>query len=476
MGKLGKLGAIVLACGLAGGAARYGWKATRARQIRVCAVTDYAYRQRPNWEESVAARLREVNRIFGPLKIEWVLMDNKVPLDPTAAGGSLDQRRVSLADALECHGDVKLSLTGVQAGKRTGSVNAFSRSLIVVDAPGKSDTENARQLAHSLANLFGAPIEPAGSNSIMTEPPESDAFSPKTAALIRSLRDYPFGAGIEGLTPEWSNRALKAIQAAMPEKTANPAAQANRALALALGNERKMDLALPYLREAQKLDPNNAYARAELAGALAQLSQASEALKEISEAVRLAPNDATLRAGYANVLARAGDPEAGIDEMRKAVEMAPNNLLFRVALASSLMREAGKIDEAIEAFREAVKVDPNSQFAVQALERAQGQKAKFLEDAARRRAEAAQAPVTFAKLLAHGTAELWAGNYDAATRAFEKAVEVEKANGRARAGLAAVRYLRKDYAGAWKEVKASRAVSFEPPAPLVSALKRKQPE
>jgi Tfp pilus assembly protein PilF len=75
-----------------------------------------------------------------------------------------------------------------------------------------------------------------------------------------------------------------------------------------------------------------------------------------------------------------------------------------------------------------------------------------------------------------GNAEMWAGNLESAGKAFEKASETDKSNGRARAGLAAVKYLRKDYSGAWREVKASRAGNYEPPAPLLVALKRKQPE
>lgn len=476
MGKLAKLGLVLVGSVVAVGGAYYGWRATRPREIRVCAVTDYSYRQRANWEDSIANRLKEVNRIFAGTKIVWTLMGNTVTIDPTSAAGSLDQRRTALDDALECHGDLKLSYTGLAAGNRSGSVNPFSRSLVVVDRPDKSDAENARYLAHALAGEFGAQVEPAGSNTIMTEPPESDTLSPKTVTLIRELRDYPFAEGIHGLTPEWSNRAMKAIAASMPDKVTNSTLQANRVMALALANERQLEPALPYLREALKIEPGNATVRAELAGALAQLSQASEALKEITEAVRLAPNNATLRAGYANVLARAGDPEAGIDELRKAIEMSPNSLLFRLSLGATLFREAGRVDEAIAAFKEAVKVEPASQFASTTLERAESQKQTFQEEVTRKRAEAAQAPVTFTKLFVLANAELWAGNFDAAAKAFERAAETDKTNGRARAGLAAVRYLRKDYAAAWREVKASRAANFEPPASLLIALRRKQPE
>jgi tetratricopeptide (TPR) repeat protein len=475
MGKLGKLGLMLASCAVAV-PIYYGWRASRPREIRVCAVTDYAFRQRPNWEQSMGIRLGEANRIFNDLKVVWKLVGDNATIDPTAAGGSLDQRRASLDDALTCEGDVRLSYTGVQAGRRSGSVNPFSRSMVVVDRPDKSDVENGRVLAHSLAGLFGAQIEPQGSNTIMTEPPESDTFSVKSAALIRALRDYNFAAGIGALTPVWITRILKALPAAMPDKITNPVVQANRVIATSLANERRMEQAVPYLREALKLEPGNALLRAELAGALVQLSQGPEALKEITEAIRTSPNDPTLRAVYANVLAKTGDSEAGVDELQKAVEMQPSNLLFRLSLGASLIREAGRVDESIAVFKEAVKVEPNSPVATAALERAEYQKQIYTEDAAKRRVEAAQPPVTFGKLFVLASAEMRAGNLDAAAKAFERAVEMDKSSGRARAGLAVVRYLRKEYAAAWREVKASRAANFEPPASLVAAIRRKQPE
>ena len=45
---------------------------------------------------------------------------------------------------------------------------ATTAGMVVVDRPDKSDVENGRVLAHSLAGLFGAQIEPQGSNTIMS--------------------------------------------------------------------------------------------------------------------------------------------------------------------------------------------------------------------------------------------------------------------------------------------------------------------
>jgi Tfp pilus assembly protein PilF len=268
---------------------------------------------------------------------------------------------------------------------------------------------------------------------------------------------------------------MAAIQAAAPEQAGKSGVHAHRTLALAFANERKLDLAIPHLREAVKSDPANVNVRAELGGALLQLSQIPEASKEMEEAVRLVPSDPTIRAAYGNVLAKSGDTEAGIRELVKAVELAPKVALFRITLGSALLREPGRLDAAIAMLQEAVRLEPESQLAAAALTRAEAQKRGTLETVAKLRQEAATAG-SAERLMALGTGELWVGNLDAAARAFEKAVEIARPNGRAHASLAAVRYLRSDYAAAWKEVKLARAGSFEPPASLLLALKRKHSE
>src|SRR5688572_20531832 len=207
MRKLGKMILVLLAGAIAVAGVRWGWRATRPREITVCAFSDYAFRKRPNWEESIVARFREANRVFRDVKVSWKL-NSSGTVDPTGSVGTIDQRRAALPKSAKCEADVVLSFTGLQPGKRFGSVGAFSRSAIVVDQPDKSDAENAWVLIHALAAFFGAPVEAAGSGTVMTEPPESDRFSSKTAALIRNMRGYNFAAGIDGLTPEWSGRAL----------------------------------------------------------------------------------------------------------------------------------------------------------------------------------------------------------------------------------------------------------------------------
>ena len=473
--KLAKPVLVVLVLGAIAYGARMGWRATRPREIGVCLYTDYAFRQRPNWNQLLAARFSEANRIFQDTKVQWKVVSEGAN-DPTSASTGLDRRRATLDDTAQCKTDVIVSVTGQPEGKRAGSASPFSRTAIVVDAPDKSEADNTRTLARALAYFFGAPTEPAGSGTLMTEAVESGTLSPKTTALIRELRGYQFAAGIEAMTPEWDKRATSAIEAASPADKVKPAVHAHRMMAMALASEHKLTEALVHLREAVKIEPANAILHAELAGALAQSSEGPEALKEMAEAVRLDPNNALLHAGYAGLLAKQGDPDASIDELNRAVKLAPENALYQLSLGALLMQVAGRAEDGVAAYQTAVRLAPESPLARAGLERAEAMRAKMQEDAVRQRQRAQQAPANGNEQYNLGVMEARAGNLDAAIRAYEKAAELGPSGGRALASAAMMRYLRGDYTGAWKSVKAARAANFEPPSALVTALRRKQPE
>jgi tetratricopeptide (TPR) repeat protein len=472
--KLTKPVLILLALGVVVAGARMGIRATRSREIGVCVYTDYAFRQRPQWQELLANRFREVNRTFQNTKVQWK-MAGEASDDPTANMGGLNQRRIALRDRLECKADVAVSFAGLKEGRREGIVSPFSRVAIIMDYADKSEQDNTRALIRLFAVLFGAPIEPAGTGTVMTEPPEGDALSPKTVALVRELRDYNFAEGIDGLTPEWEQRAVKALQAAAYEKSGSPGAQAHRVVGTALVNELRAEKGVAHFREAVRIEPGNASLHAELAGALSQISEHAEAVKELAEAVRLEPKNALFHGAYAGQLAKQGDSEAALEEMRKAIELAPANPLFPISLGT-IAQNMGRSDEAVAAFQSALKISPDLPAARIGLERAEALKQKTQAEVAQRRLHAQKNPSDANAQYDVGVAEARAGNLDAAARAFERSATMKPTAGRSYAGLAMVHYLRGDYKAAWKAVNTARTEKFEPPASLISALKRKQPE
>jgi len=64
-----------------------------------------------------------------------------------------------LKDRTEREWNVLLIYTGFADAPRTGSVNPFSHTALVVDQPNESDEKNAIRLAHELAHCSGAPTE-----------------------------------------------------------------------------------------------------------------------------------------------------------------------------------------------------------------------------------------------------------------------------------------------------------------------------
>lgn len=97
------------------------------------------------------------------------------------------------------------------------------------------------------------------------------------------------------------------------------------------------DKSLSLLRQAVKLDPNYAAARASLAMILSQRvinrvsanpqQDTQEALEMIEEAVRLGPRDLTVLENAGLVWTHHGQALRAIDALRQAVELAPLNLI-----------------------------------------------------------------------------------------------------------------------------------------------------
>jgi Tfp pilus assembly protein PilF len=464
---------VLLVAGAAGAGGYFVWKNSRPREIGICLVTDYAFRQRPNWEEVLASRVKETNRIFEPARIQWKVLQSS-SVDPTSTYPGIDQRRDQLAETVQCPGGAVVSLSGLPEGKRGGSASPFSRSAVIVDFAQKSEAENAENMAHVLAYFFGAPQEPAGSGTVMTEPPEGPRFSDKSIALLRALRDYDLAAGVSAMTPDFDSRATAALTNAATGLPAKPAAAAHRIMAMAFANEHKMEQAVAHLREAVKADPQNALSHGELASGLMQRSETDEALKEIQEALRIEPNNAALHAAYAGILARTADPEGAIEEIRKSIQISPENPIFRTSLASIYLQEPGYIDEAISTYESTLKTAPNFRLAQIGLDRANGIKIKANEDVSNAR-KAVQQNASSGAYLALGLQETRAGNLDAATSALQRSVDMNPKNGRALVEMARLRFLKKDYRAAWAAVDQAKANNFETPATLVKALQRRDP-
>src|SRR5579883_2128723 len=192
-----------VAGGVAVAAAAFGlWYGFRPRNIDVCVITDYSYRQqRTDWYERLEQRFAEVNRIFSGTGVHWRFFHANEP-DPTRNLHGMELRRQKLSRA-ECTGDIILQVSGNPESNAVGDVAPFAHTAIIVDDPKASESTNVLRLAHGMASLFGTPVDPKGAGTLMTEPPESNKLPPADAHLISRLRWFDFREGSDALLGPW---------------------------------------------------------------------------------------------------------------------------------------------------------------------------------------------------------------------------------------------------------------------------------
>jgi len=475
-GRRARAAALAVVLVAAGGGL---WRFLQPRQLTVSVLTDPAFRMtHANWSSLVESRFREVNRIYSNAGtgVRWKLLTAD-HTDPTATIATLDRRAAALPFDIESKADVLVAITGVHEGRRTGSAAPFARAIVVVDSADQPEAHNAIVLAHELAHLFGAQHEPAALRTILAETPETATFSPKSVQLIRRMRDYPFQSGVGGLLQgSWAKRAVDAIAAADPGSSGNSTARAHQVIAAALLNGRRRDQAIEHFRAAIEGDPNNAGTRLEIALAYSRNSQDDMAAAELREAVRLAPGNPITHRSLGMVLVKTHDTEAAAEELTTAARLDPSNAETQLTLGYALSQQVGRTDAAIAALQEALRLNPRLAVAQRDLDTLVTQKKRFQDEVARLRVQVQQAPADSDAHFRLGQAEERTGDFQAAEREFQKAIELHPGAGRPHADLALLAYLRGDYQAAQREVDKAKAAGVEPPSLVVIGLKHKAPQ
>jgi tetratricopeptide (TPR) repeat protein len=382
-------------------------------------------------------------------------------VDPTAALSGIDNRRANMALHLDRPTDVFVILTGVKQGSRTGSVSPFTRVAVVVDYPDKSESVNGRLLAHELTHLFGATRD--------TEKPESEKFSPRTVALIRRLRNYPFIRGVDALADGgWDKTALTAVSQDDFAAQDNPMAHAHSVLGTAFINERKIAPALVHFRAAVQADPQNKAMRLNLAEALTRDGQYDKALEQAREAVRLAPGDPLAHRALAALLGRNRQPEAALQEVQAAIRLDPNNPQNQLLLGYEYAAMFGHLDDAVAALQEAAREAPDSLMARNSLEQAQTLRARVEAEIEKQRAVLHDKPNDPDAHYRLAKAEARAGDLKDAIADMRRACELRPDSAATHTELAELYLVSGDTATAWEEIRKVRALGTEPPASLLA--------
>src|SRR4029450_13730147 len=127
--------------------------------------------------------------------------------------------------------------------------------------------------------------------------------------------------------------------------------------------------AVPWLQRFVGSNPTNSYvasARQELADALYREGRLAEAIAQQEIVVSSNPNHANGRLNLAKLLMAANDFNRAAVEYRECLRRAPGNPAAATGLGIALA-SAGSTDEAVEAFRQASRIDSRDVTAKQGL-------------------------------------------------------------------------------------------------------------
>jgi Flp pilus assembly protein TadD len=305
----------------------------------------------------------------------------------------------------------------------------------------------------------------------MADKPETGKFPPQTADLIHRMRNYPFIAGIDGLSQgSWDKKALAAL---VKDDTGPPAkslAHAHTVLGMALLSERKVEAGVAHFRQAVEADPKDVTLRLGLAEAYVRNAQDDLALREVREVVRMAPDSPLAHRALGAVLGRNHQPEEALKELRIAARMEPRNAEIQVLMGVQLSTMFGHLDDAIATLEEALSINPQAPMARESLAQVQAIKKRVEDELAAARGRVQQNssdPDAYFRLAA---VEARAGDITAAIRDYRKSAELGPDSGTPHAKLAELDYLTGDFAAAWAEVQKARALGTEPPPTLMAKL------
>ena len=182
--------------------------------------------------------------------------------------------------------------------------------------------------------------------------------------------------------------AIKALRDAVRLDPEN--AKTRNALGHWLGEKGLLDGSIAAFREAIRRNPDFPWLHANLGSDLAQKGQFEEAFVELREAARLAPEDAASRSALANWLYRTRKYEEALTESREAARLDPRNAGYRASVGNALW-QLGRREESLVEYLKAYRIDPDHPNLHQQVSRNLGdlrrydELVEFLEDDLRRR-------------------------------------------------------------------------------------------
>ncbi|HEV3168220.1 MAG TPA: tetratricopeptide repeat protein [Isosphaeraceae bacterium] len=268
----------------------------------------------------------------------------------------------------------------------TRSLVALKREGEVIprlEALAKTEPKN-RAIQYALAERYNQTGQRDKASALYEElknnPPSAQDFAAlsawllqekKTEDLIRLLGEAVIRPnGFEAVKPqidaisrdrEYAGKMLETGLKMMTEDPPTLSSPARRVLAQVAGDTKNLDKLLPILRLAVKKDPNPHDDYLELATSLAKLDKYAEAAEVLEQILAKEPNQRNARLLLQLGLFRtqAGKTDAAVEAFREAHKLEPNDPEVLRGVSFGL-NKAGKSDEALEIARGVLKVDPSS--------------------------------------------------------------------------------------------------------------------
>lgn len=131
-------------------------------------------------------------------------------------------------------------------------------------------------------------------------------------------------------------------------------------------NRKQYDQAENAIAESIRLNPRDERGHALMARIKFSKKDWSAALQSAEQGLAIEPNDTDCENFRALALERLGRTDVAVDVARKTLAKAPDDAESHAVHAWALLQE-GNYDEAQHGFREALRLDPNSEFAKQGL-------------------------------------------------------------------------------------------------------------
>jgi tetratricopeptide (TPR) repeat protein len=115
----------------------------------------------------------------------------------------------------------------------------------------------------------------------------------------------------------------------------------------------RADEAIVHYREAVRIDPGFAEARSNLGSALERIGRTDEAVAEYREAIRIKPGAIKARVNLGYVLARTGKRDEALAQLREAVRLQPDDGRAHYYLANTL-QSMNRLTEALAEYKDAL--------------------------------------------------------------------------------------------------------------------------